>query len=56
MYKNSNIDGQRQPPSPMVEIDDHIEFEVEEVFDSRIQCGRLEYLAHWRRYDISDRT
>ena len=40
----------------MVEINDHIEFEVEEVLDQRILRGKLEYLVHSSGYDINNRT
>lgn len=53
-YKELNILGQRQPPPPMIEINDHIEFEVEVILDSRIRHERLEYLVHWYEYDINN--
>ena len=56
MYKKSNLPGRSQLQSLTIKIDDHVEFEVEEVLDSRIQRGKLEYLVHWRGYDINDRT
>lgn len=55
-YKELNIPRQRQPLLPMIEINDHIEFEGEEVLDSRIKHRRLEYLVNWYRYDINNRT
>ncbi|KAH7427492.1 hypothetical protein KP509_10G046600 [Ceratopteris richardii] len=55
-YQISPLRGERPSPSPPIEIDDHKEFEVEHVLDSRISRGRLEYLIHWKGYDISDRT
>ncbi|KAH7287498.1 hypothetical protein KP509_32G058600 [Ceratopteris richardii] len=55
-YQISPLRGERSSPSPPIEIDDHEEFEVEHVLDSRISRGRLEYLIHWKGYDISDRT
>ncbi|KAH7439596.1 hypothetical protein KP509_04G068000 [Ceratopteris richardii] len=55
-YQISPLRGERPSPSPPIEIDDHEEFEVEHVLDSRISRGRLEYLIHWKGYDISDRT
>ncbi|KAH7296047.1 hypothetical protein KP509_26G006700 [Ceratopteris richardii] len=48
--------GERPSPSQPIEIDDHEEFEIEHVLDSRISRGRLEYLIHWKGYDISDHT
>ncbi|KAH7287687.1 hypothetical protein KP509_32G069400 [Ceratopteris richardii] len=55
-YQISPLRGERPSHSPPIEIDDHEEFEVEHVLDSRISRGRLEYLIHWKGYDISDRT
>jgi hypothetical protein len=45
-YKESNISGRTQPPPPCMEIDNHEEYEVEEVLDSRQRRGRLKYLVH----------
>jgi hypothetical protein len=55
-YKESNIPCRTQPPPPCIEIDSHEEYEVEEVLDSRQRRDRLEYLVHWRSYDINERT
>ncbi|KAH7433879.1 hypothetical protein KP509_07G090800 [Ceratopteris richardii] len=49
-YQISPLRGERPSPSPPMEIDDHEEFEVEHVLDSRIYRGRLEYLIHWKGY------
>jgi len=43
-------------PAPPIEVDNNEEFEVEEVLDSRRRRNKLEYLVHWRGYDISERT
>ncbi|KAH7365282.1 hypothetical protein KP509_18G018400 [Ceratopteris richardii] len=55
-YQISPFTRDRPSPSPPIKIDDHEEFEVEHVLDSRISRGRLEYLIHWKGYDISDPT
>lgn len=55
-YNKSNIPGCRQPPPPIVEINDYVKFEIEKVLDSRIRHGRLEYLVHWHEYDINNCT
>ncbi|KAH7420877.1 hypothetical protein KP509_13G027500 [Ceratopteris richardii] len=55
-YQISTLRGERLIPSLPIVIDDHEEFEVEHVLDSKISLGRLEYLIHWKGYDISDRT
>jgi hypothetical protein len=41
-------------PPPSIEIDDHEEYEVEKVLDSRRKWGELEYLVHWSGYDINE--
>lgn len=55
-YFESSIPGRILPPPPPVEIDNAVEYEVEEILDSRIRNGKLEYLIHWRGYNISERT
>ncbi|KAH6559142.1 hypothetical protein KP509_1Z025500 [Ceratopteris richardii] len=55
-YQISPLREERPGASPPIEIDDHEEFEVEHVLDSRISQGRLKYLVHWKGYDISNRT
>ena len=55
-YKESNIPRRAQQPPPCVEIENHAEYEVEKVLDSRRRWGKLEYLIHWRGYDINERT
>ena len=44
------------PPPPPIEIDNELEYEVEEVLDSRRKRRQLEYLVHWKGYDISEQT
>ena len=46
---------QRQEAPQPIEIDgDH--YEVEQILDSRIHRGRLEYLVHWLGYEEADRS
>jgi hypothetical protein len=45
-YKELNLPGRTQPLPPCKEIDNHKEYEVDEVLDSRQRCGRLEYNVH----------
>ena len=54
MHKKSNLPSWREPPSTTVEVDDHVEFEVEEVLNSKIRHRKLEYLVHWHEYNIND--
>jgi transposase InsO family protein len=59
-YIANSIEGRIVPPPPPVSVIDesgeHDEYEVEEVLDSRIRHGKLEYLVHWKGYGIQDRT
>jgi len=41
--------------SPIIEDDQEV-YEIEEILDSRIIKGRLQYLVHWKGYTINDRT
>jgi hypothetical protein len=52
----NDIPGRVQDPAPPVVVDDHEEFEVEEVLDSRVRYGKLQYLIHWKDWPISSRT
>ena len=55
-YKDSTIPGRLQTPPPPIEVDGTKEFEVLEILDSRINCGKLEYLVHWQGYEVHERT
>ncbi len=39
-----------------MEVDNEMEYEVEEILDSHIKNRRLEYLIHWQGYSIDERT
>ena len=41
------LPGQVQPPSPPVIVDGEIEYEVEEILDSRRRNGKLQYYVKW---------
>ena len=43
--------GQQMLPAPPVEVDGEEEWEVSEVFDSRMFRKRLQYLIRWTGYD-----
>ena len=55
-YKESAIPGRIQQPLPCIEVENHIEYEVEKILDSRRRWGQLEYFVHWLDYDINERT
>jgi hypothetical protein len=46
--------GQQHPEPPPIQINDHEEYEVEDVFDSRIRYKKLQYLVKWRGYARPD--
>jgi len=45
-----------QPPPPPIELEDDVEWEVEEILDSRIRRGKIQYLVHWQGYGPHERT
>jgi hypothetical protein len=55
-YKKSQIPSRIPPPPPSIETDHDVEYEVEEILDSRLQHRRLEYFIYWKGYGISERT
>ena len=48
IYHESIILGKSQSTLPFVEINGCKEYEVENILDSRIRRGKLEYFVHWR--------
>lgn len=55
-YKEDPIEGRTPVPPPPVIIDEHQEYVVEEIIDSRIYRNALQYLVHWKGYTSMDRT
>jgi hypothetical protein len=55
-YKESDIPGRVQEPPPPVVIEDDVEYEVEEILDSRISRRRLLYLVKWKGYPESENS
>ena len=49
LYKEPTA-GQRVTPAEPVEVEGQPEYEVEEVLDSRLKKGKLEYLVKWSGY------
>jgi transposase InsO family protein len=43
----------RSPPNPVL-VDGEEQFEVEEILNSRVRYGRVEYLVKWRGYNVSE--
>ena len=44
------IPGQKPPPAPPIEVEGQEEFEVEQILDSRLFRGNLQYLVKWKDY------
>ena len=55
-YNESQIPRRIFPPPLPIEIDQEIEYEVEEILNLRICYGYLNYYIHWKGYNISERT
>ena len=55
-YRESSFPGRVQSPPPSIEIENHEEYEVDKILDSRRRWGKLEYFVHWSGYDINERT
>ena len=55
-YHANIIPGRIQsPPAPAI-IEGQEEYEVEQILDSRIQRGKLQYLVDWKGYGPADRS
>jgi hypothetical protein len=52
----NTIPGRTQPPPPPVTVEDALEYEVEEVLDSRIRHNKLEYFVDWVGYAPHERS
>ena len=46
---------EKPPPPPPINAADNI-YEVEKILDSKLICGKLHYLVHWKGYPIEERT
>ena len=42
------------PPLPPVVHDGIEEYKVEKILDSRLFCGRIEYLVRWKGYGVEE--
>ena len=52
----SKILGQKAEAPPPEEIDGELEYHVEEVLDSRLRHGQLQYLVKWQGYTEENNT
>jgi len=51
-----DIPGHTQPPPPSFVVDEHDEYEVEAVLDSKMVRNQLYYLVKWKGYSPADNT
>ena len=49
-YEDNKFSSQQQIPPPPVEIAGEKEYELEEIIDSRLHYGKLQYRAKWTGY------
>ncbi|THH07173.1 hypothetical protein EW145_g3557 [Phellinidium pouzarii] len=55
-HVESSIPGQRAEPTPPVQVGEEEEWEVEEILDSRIYQGKLQFLVKWKGYTDESNT
>ena len=55
-FTANTIPGRSLPLPAPIEVDGIMEYEVEEILDSRIRRKKLEYLVDWKDYDVNERT
>jgi len=55
-YVPSTIPNRTRPPPPPVIVDSQVEYEVEEILDSKYIRKSLYYLVKWKGYDPCDNT
>ena len=55
-YIENTFPHRDSPRPPPVLVDDELEYEVNEILDSRIVNGVLQYLVDWKGYPIEDRS
>jgi hypothetical protein len=55
-YTPNTLPGRFEEPPLPVDVDGELEYEVDEILDSRIFRKKLQYLVSWKGYDISERS
>jgi hypothetical protein len=55
-FKKDKIQDRHPKELPPIVVNNHHEFEVEKIIDSRIHRNQLQYLVHWKEYNVMDRT
>jgi len=54
--KENIIPGRIQEPPLPIQTDQHEEYEVEKILDSRIKHKKLEYYVNWKGYSVAKRS
>jgi hypothetical protein len=55
-HRANTIPGRIQPPPPPVTVEDALEYEVQEILDSRVRNNKLEYFVDWIGYAPHERS
>jgi Chromo (CHRromatin Organisation MOdifier) domain len=55
-WEGNEIQGHEPPPPEPVEVDDALEYEVEDILDSRRYRNQFQYLVKWKGYDTGHNT
>ena len=55
-YTKSPFPGRNLSPPPPVNINNEVEYEVDEILDSRIKYKKLQYFVNWKGYSVDERT
>ncbi len=50
-WQGNDINGNNPPPPKPIEVDNQLEYEVDEILDSRKYRNQLQYLVKWKGYD-----
>jgi transposase InsO family protein len=54
--ESTQFENRIKEPSPPVVIDNHLEYEVDNILNSRKRHGKMQYLVLWKNYPINEAT
>ena len=55
-WQGNDVNGVQPPPPEPVEVDGELEYEVEDILDSRKYRRQFQYLVKWKGYDNGQNT